>query len=275
MTFDEFEIIISQIKNRVTEILLWNYGEPFLNKDLLKMIKCASSANIDVITSTNGQFFKSEKFCMDIVKSGLKHLIICLDGADQDTLSKFRGKADYNDIINGIKFIIAAKKKLSSKIPIVELQFIVMKHNEHQREIMKQIAKQLSVDVYCEKTVVIYFNDPDFQHLSKELVPTDISSSRYTLKQDGTFELKGGIPNNCHIIDFQATINSDGTVLPCCYDLYSSYIMGNIFTENLKIIWMNKKYRDFRKRIRTDRRSIPICNICSEGRYKTSKSVSI
>lgn len=275
MTFDEFEIIISQIKNYVTEILLWNYGEPFLNKDLLKMIKCASSADIDVITSTNSQFFKSEEFCMNVVKSGLKHLIVCLDGADQETLSKFRKKADYNDIINGIKLIIAAKKELSLKIPIVELQFIVMKHNEHQRETMKQIAKQLSVDIYCEKTVGVDFNDPDFQYLVKELVPIGVSSSRYVLKQDGTFALKGEIPNNCHFIDCSAVINSDGTVTPCCYDLYSNYIMGNIFSENLKMIWMNKKYRDFRRQIKTDRRSIPICNICSEGRYNISKSGSI
>ncbi len=275
MTFDEFERIISQIKNYVTQIGLWNYGEPFLNKDLLKMIKLASSADIDVVISTNGEFFKSKEFCMNVAKSGLEHLIICLDGADQETLSKFRKKADYNNIINGIKLMIETKKELSSKIPIVELQFIVMKHNEHQRETMRQIAKQLSVDVYCEKTVGIDFNDPDFQYMVKELVPTDASSSRYVLKQDGTFALKGELPNNCHLIDYSTVINSDGTVTPCCYDLYSNYIMGNIFSENLKMIWMNKKYRDFRRQIKRDRRSIPICNICSEGRYNISKSGSI
>ena len=105
--------------------------------------------------------FKSKEFCINVVKSGLRHLVICLDGADQETISKFREKANYNAIINGIKLMITAKKELSIKVPIIELQFIVTKYNEHQRETMKRLAKQLSVDVYCEKMVGIDFNDPE------------------------------------------------------------------------------------------------------------------
>lgn len=136
----------------------------------------------------------------------------------------------------------------------------------------KRLAKQLSVDVYCEKMVGIDFNDPEFQYLAKKFIPTNVSSSRFIMKKDGIFMLKGEIPNSCSYIDNSTVINSNGTVVPCCYDLYSDYVMGNIFSESLKKIWMNKKYQDFRRQIKAERKSIPICNTCSEGRYTIRKS---
>lgn len=141
MTFLEFKRIIDQVVSHVDQINLWNYGEPFLNKDILKIIKYATSKRINVITSTNGEFLNSKKFCLEIVKSGLQHLIICLDGMDQETINKIRKGANFDNIINGFKLISEAKKELNSKHPKVELQFIVTKHNEHQKEAMQQLAK--------------------------------------------------------------------------------------------------------------------------------------
>lgn len=266
MSFTEFKGIIDQVRSHVLDIVLWNYGEPFLNRELLSMIKYATSAGMRVITSTNGGFFKSKEFCLEVVQSGLQELIICLDGADQETISKFRGGSKFSEIVDGFRFIYEAKRELSSKTPKIELQFILMKHNEHQKSYMKQLAAQLGVDVYSEKTVGIDYNDPEFQNMAKELLPDDLSLSRYYLKQDGTFALKGKIPNSCSRIYQSAVINSNGTVVPCCYDLYSEYVMGNVLEESLKTIWKNDKYQALRRQIRRDRKSIPICNICSEGR---------
>jgi radical SAM protein with 4Fe4S-binding SPASM domain len=270
MSFSEFKMIIDEGKGNVKNITLWNYGEPFLNNDIINMIKYATSTGMHVITSTNGGFFKSKEFCLEIVKSGLQNLIICLDGANQETISRYRIGAKFNEIENGYKLLLEAKKFLVSKTPIIELQFILMKHNEGQRNDMKLLAKELGVDIYTEKTVGIDYNDPEFQNMAKELLPNDFSLSRYCLKEDGTFALKGNIPNHCFTVYEQSVINSDGDVVPCCYDLYSEYVMGNVLKESLKTIWKNDKYQSFRNQIEKDRKSIPMCNICSEGRYSIS-----
>lgn len=112
MSFAEYKRIIDQVKGNVNTITLWNYGEPFLNKELLSMIKYATTAGMHVITSTNGEFFKSKEFCLEVVLSGLQHSIICLDGADQETISKFRRGSKFSEIVNGFRFIHEAKKKL-------------------------------------------------------------------------------------------------------------------------------------------------------------------
>ena len=75
----------------------------------------------------------------------------------------------------GFKFINAAKEKLRRKTPIVEFQFIVMKHNEAQRNNARQLAKKLKADVYLEKTVGIDFNDPNSLRMAEKFLPGDLS----------------------------------------------------------------------------------------------------
>jgi len=271
MYLDEFKGIVDQVKGYVHGIVLWNYGEPFLNKDLLSMIRYAVDNGIIVETSTNGEFFKSSEFCNDVVRSRLQKLIICLDGANQETISKFRKGSNLEGIINGIKLMVEAKKQLKSKTPKIELQFIVMKHNVHQKPEMKKLANELEVDIYCEKTVGVDCSDPNFQNLAKELLPDDLSLSRFYKKKDGTLALRGEITNYCPKIFQSAVINSDGTVVPCCYDLHSKHVMGNIFEESFAKIWRNQKYNSFRRRLTTNRKSIPMCNICPVERHEIRK----
>lgn len=275
MNLAEFKGIIDQAKAYVSQILLWNYGEPFLHNELLGMIKYATTSGIYVKTSTNGGFFKSMEFCLKVVQSGLHYLIISLDGADQDTVNKFRKGADFNSIIAGMKAIKEAKESLSSATPVVELQFIVMKHNEDQRARMRTLAKELGADVYSEKTVNINCGYPEFQKMAKELVPNDTALSRYFLKQDGTFALKGKMSGGCSMLYNSLVINSDGAIVPCCYDLFSEHLMGNVFREDLKTVWESSKYELFRKEVKSRRSSIGICSSCPEGRYTIAKKTEI
>ncbi|MFC1528303.1 radical SAM/SPASM domain-containing protein [Candidatus Latescibacterota bacterium] len=270
MSFDNYRKIIDDVRGYVNYIGLFFMGEPFLNKDILKMINYTSLAGIDVEVSTNAQFFTSQDFCLKVVKSGLNHCVISLDGADQETLSKYRVGADFNKIITGIKYLQNAKKELASKTPTIEIQFIVMKHNEYQRKIMKTLAESLGVEIFCEKTMAIpidRFDGSGQQDFADMFLPENLDNSRYYKNNDGKYYLKGSIPNKCSRVYVSAVINAEGNVVPCCYDIDSEHIMGNIFEEPLKTIWKNKKFQKFRKQIKKDRASIPMCNKCSEGRY--------
>ncbi len=45
-----------------------------------------------------------------------------------------------------LKRLVAAKKATHSKTPFIELQFLVMRHNEHQMNKMREFAKQTQAD---------------------------------------------------------------------------------------------------------------------------------
>ncbi len=55
MEFEFFKLVFDQLKNSLSEINMFNWGEPLLNKDLTKMIRYAKgrSESIRIITSTN------------------------------------------------------------------------------------------------------------------------------------------------------------------------------------------------------------------------------
>lgn len=264
MSFVEFKNIIDQIKDHVKEISLFNFGEPFLNKELLSMIRYATRCGIHVTTSTRGGFFTSRQFCLDLVKAGLDHLIFSLDGADQETLDKYRKGLNFHNVIEGIKLISESKKELGLDTPKIELQFMLMKHNEFQRDSMKRYADRLGVDVYSEKTMGIgnFMTSSEFQKVAKELLPDNPSYSRYFLKHDGMYAAKGEICNRCWYVYKATVINSDGNVVPCCWDTYSEHVMGNVWKDSLKYIWSGEKYQDFRKQIRLNRKEISICKTC-------------
>jgi len=209
----------------------------------------------------------SRQLCADICQSGLHHLIVSFDGLDQEILSQYRVGADINTIKANLKLMVQTKKELNSKTPNIELQFIVMKHNEHQKEAMEKFAKEIGVDLFSAKTMFLY-DTPESQIMAEKFVPSNILFSRYVKNTEGEYMLKGKNPNNCHQVYYIAAINSNGDVCPCCYDLFSRHVMGNIFKESLKKIWKNQKYQALRKQIRTNRSKIHMCDICPENRIE-------
>tara|TARA_B100001059_G_C17317550_1_gene325027 strand:- start:224 stop:517 length:294 start_codon:yes stop_codon:yes gene_type:complete len=61
------------------------------------------------------------------------------------------------------------------------------------------------------------------------------------------------------------TVRSNGDIVPCCYDLTSQLVMGNIMDDDLYSIFNGLKYRELRASIR-EKRYISSCKNCSTVR---------
>jgi len=256
MDFSLFKKIIDEIKDHAFMVVLWNQGEPFLNKDFLKMIKYASENGLFTLTSSNLNIMPNAE---DLINSGLDSLIVSLDGTIQDTYNKYRINGELAKVIENTKKIVKARKILKKKNPLIRWQFLVMKHNEHEIDKIKQLAKELEVDSLELKTVQIYSKD-DIQNF----LPQNPKYRRYKIKNED-FELKFGIKNRCRRIWTNAVINWDGEVAICCFDKDIEHRIGNIKDSTLSEIWKNEKIRKIRNQILTDRKSIPICRNCGES----------
>ncbi len=264
MSFDRYKLLIDELGSYAFNLILQNYGEPFLNPKIFKMIKYAKQKNLKVTISTNGYLFNEEKNIENLINSKLDELIVTLDGIDQKTLVKYRVGANFDVIINGIKKLVKKKNELNSKYPCIELQFIIMKHNENQIEKIKELAKQLGVDRLILKTVNIYENlvpKKLLLRLAKKFLPSEKKYRRYEIKDDKIVHKlakKAGCPG----LWIGTVINYDGNVVPCCYDAYEWHLFGNAFKEEFKKIWNNEKYRAFRKAVLKNKRNIKLCKYC-------------
>ena len=149
---------------------------------------------------------------------------------------------------------------MKSKTPYIIVQFLVLKTNEHQLDEVRQLCRELGVDELQFKTAQIY----DYKNGSP-LIPSIDKYSRYRQKPDGTWELKGKLPNKCYRMWSSCVITWDGLVVPCCFDKDAKYRLGDLKEKRFKKIWKSRVYNDFRRKVFTHRKQIDICRNCSEG----------
>ena len=257
---DFFRQTIDEIHKELLYLIFYFQGEPYLNPAFLEMVKYASGKKIYTATSTNAHYLTDEN-ARKTVESGLDRLIISIDGTTQETYKQYRVGGNLEKVIQGAKNIVKWKKELNSKTPFVFFQFLVVKHNEHQVEEIKQLAKEIGVDEVRFKTAQVY----DYENDPNHLIPSIDKFSRYRKNEDGTYSAKNKLANRCWKLWHSNVITWDGLVVPCCFDKDAMHRLGNLKYESFKTIWHNSNYKQFRSELMQGRKNIDICANCSEG----------
>jgi len=267
MTAPIFRSVIDQLSPQLTYLTYYFQGEPFLNPEFFVTIRYARSKKIFVSTSTNGHFFASSNI-VQIIESGLNRLIISLDGTDQESYASYRVGGSFDKVIDGIGHLTEMKKQMKSPSPVLVIQFLVLKTNQHQIRDIKKLGKQLGVDKVEIKTAQFH----DFQK-GNPLMPDDPKYSRYVLNRStdlqlddppAQYRIKSHRPNSCFRMWSGCVFTWDGKVVPCCFDKDAKYEMGDMEKNSFQEIWKSKNYHDFRVRILKNRKSIDICNNCTQ-----------
>ena len=254
-----YKNLIDELKPTLQHVILYFQGEPFLNNQLIELIKHTHDAKIYSSTSTNGQFL-NEKIAREIVLSGLDKLIVSIDGSTQSVYETYRVGGELQKAIDGIKSVVAFKNELKSITPSVEIQFLVLKTNEHQMKEMQALAKSLHVDRLTFKTAQLY----DVENGS-DLLTTKNRFARYKKGKDGKLRIKGNQPNRCWRLWSGAVINVHGDVLPCCFDKSSEYTFGNILDNSFLSCWQSKNASVFREKILQNRKQFEMCRNCTSN----------
>ncbi|MBK8846363.1 MAG: SPASM domain-containing protein [Bacteroidetes bacterium] len=259
LNMELFVRIIEQIHRQVGYLTFYFQGEPYLHQQFLQMVQFASQHGMYTATSTNAHFL-DDALAVKTVEAGLNRLIISIDGTSQETYEKYRVGGSINKVFKAIDTICRIKKELKKYTPYVILQFLVVRHNEHQIQEIIRIARSSGVNELRFKTAQVY----DYKN-GNDLIPTIEKYSRYRINNDGTYSIKNEMKNNCRRLWKSCVITWDGNVLPCCFDKDGKYVMGNIAEKNFSEIWNNSNYEWFRKSLFTNRKGIDICTNCSEG----------
>jgi radical SAM protein with 4Fe4S-binding SPASM domain len=140
------------------------------------------------------------------------------------------------------------------------LQFLVVRHNEHQVEEVKTLAGNIGVDEVALKRHKVY----DYEN-GNALIPLNEKYSRYKKNGDGRFHIKNQLLNHCWKMWHSCVITWDGKVVPCCFDKDASHQLGDVNKNSFSEIWNSQPYDQFRASLLKSRNSIDICNNCTEG----------
>ena len=246
---DQFKHLMDHMGDYLYEIVFCNWAEPFLNDDVPDMIRYAKKFHTPIRISSNLSIPLSRKKAKNIITSGFEYLTVSADGATQESYEKYRVGGNLELIFKNIKLINELKKELGLTVPILEWQFIVFKHNEHEIELATKIAKELDIPIRFASAYVIDSVERD------DWVPT---TSQYS-QNIPTVDLKEEWQKNpisdykkdspCRWLWSAMVFGSDLSVSPCDGIINTANSFGKFDT--LKNTWNNNKFVSAREFFKT------------------------
>ena len=236
MKMDEFEIISEKIAPYAKHVYLHKWGEPLMNKNIVKMITLVSKYAHPHL-STNGILIDQKK-AEQIITSGLGTMIISIDGMSQEIYEKYRVKGKVDKVIENIKMLNEINKLYGKPVDILP-QMIAFKHNYSEIEEFKKFCENLDLKPIIKKPYIRFGSveesgDPKYERIkydSKDLHLEAISK--------------------CSFATNILTITADGKILLCHQDYNGDWEFGNILDENttVKKIWEGRLFQGMRNGI--------------------------
>lgn len=145
VSFDNFKKNIADFLPYLLKVNLYDEGEPLLNKEIYKIISYLNSQNVCSCISTNFSIKFSENDLKNLVESKLDHLIIALDGYDQESYSKYRIGGDFQLVMQNLSNLQKLITQYNSPMKI-ETQYIEFPDSDIEtREKVKDLASSLNV----------------------------------------------------------------------------------------------------------------------------------
>ncbi len=258
MKTEFFQKLVDEISVKGFYLQLFFQGEPYINKNLPYMIRYAQEKNMYVSVSTNGHFINKDN-ADKILEAAPDKIIYSIDGLDEESYQNYRVGGTFAQADEGLKALTQRKKYLGLKKPFVELQFIVMKQNEHLLDKVLEYGTESGVDKVVFKTMQVssYRNALNF-------LPVNEKYRRYEVGSD-TFKVKGKLKNKCFALWRTSVITWDGRVVPCCFDKDAAFELGMLNGHGFSSVWNSDKYTAFRQNILANRQGMDMCSNCTEG----------
>jgi radical SAM protein with 4Fe4S-binding SPASM domain len=205
-----------------------NWGEPLLNPRFDTLVAVMKRYDIWVTTSTNLSLPLSDARVDGLVRSGLDHMILSIDGTTQTSYEQYRRGGDLSLVLDNVRRLVATKRRLQRPTPRLRWQFLVFPWNRHEVGEAQRLANTIGCDEFdahdgdIHPRVVIpqEARPPGMNHL-----PPDHRARLLQLRGE---KIAQGKFFGCDHLYHQMAVNSDGSVHPCCYMVAPAHFVGRV-----------------------------------------------
>lgn len=253
-----YEKILQDHRRSLLYLLLYDQGEPLLHPDYVRLVRMAKAHRVCVTCCSNGVLLADHRLAQDLVASGLDTVIVSVDGLTPESYRVYRKGGNLDEVLQGIRNLAAAKREQASHTPRLLIQFLVMKHNEHERAGLLDRARAWGADQVLFKSVQVRNENG-----AQTFLPQEERYRRYRLTAHG-LAVKGRPVAFCERLWYSSVIHWDGSIVPCCFDKDDHHLLGTLRETGWAAIWRGEKRKRFIKRISTENKP-PICKNCTHG----------
>lgn len=197
-----------------------NWGEPFLGRQIDTIVQRLHDRGIFTTVSSNLSLECADKL-KAVCDAGLDYLIVSIDGASQEVYSQYRRNGRLAMVLENVKRLLEYRAATGRVTPIVEWQFLGFRHNAHEIEVARSIAKGVGFDVFRVITGVARPNE--------EMTTPHRSDTRARDRY-------------CKQLWHNVVLAVDGRIAPCCYLHSREEDFGSIHELSLAEIRRSSRY---------------------------------
>jgi len=237
MNFETYKKIVDLLQGKTEFLSLASRGEPFICKDLPKMLNYSANKFLNLKINTNASLL-DEKRIHALLSGGARTIVFSIDAATKELYELLR--------VNGRIENIEKKLKLFSKIRdrdykdspnIVRVSGVYLDDKQNMNSMENQWGE------YVDQITFVKYNSWE------NVYESPLSE----------------VDNHCSDLWRRLFIWFDGKLNPCDTDYKSTLLIGNVNEfGNLSEIWKSREYEKYRNlHINKKRDSLSPCNKCS------------
>ena len=281
LNFEEQMKVCDQIIENKIPLVVIQGGEPFINKNLIKIIKKLTDNKVFTEVITNGTILPEvmKKDILELNKSFLR-VKVSLDGSNPKINDEIRGHGSFYKSIDSVKWLVI--NNIYTRI-----QTVVTTQNIKDITSIYDLACKLKVNSFGFTPVLKVGRGKNLKNIPtfEELIRVAVDIKRKEVYEEGVpiHSIRLGYIQNIKEIDdlilsekskddaekifythctcakSRIELDYDGNVYPCAFLRYKEFCAGNINKISLKELWKTDKWNYFRTINRSTKK---FCNNC-------------
>jgi MoaA/NifB/PqqE/SkfB family radical SAM enzyme len=233
MSMELFRKIVDECAELgITHVRVHNYGEPFMDRNLVEKVRYAKQKGIKEVGMISNGSLITENVARGIIEAGLDAINISVDASGREVFESTRLGLNYDKVIANIERIVRIRKELGRTRPKLILSFVRQNNSADEQafiEHWKRIADKIHI--------------------------TDLHNWA------GTLNKESDVNYPCYRPWLTFTVLWDGRVSLCCADFDGRNVLGDLNTSTIQDVWNAPAYLAAR-RMHLESGGPDICRSC-------------
>ena len=219
MDMDLFKKVVDECAELgITHVRVHNYGEPFLDKQLVEKVRYAKSKGIAEVGMISNGSLIDEPIAQGMIDAGLDAINISVDASGKEVFESTRLNLEYDVVIRNIETLVRLRKASGRARPKLILSFVRQNNSADEHDFIEH-----------------------WRTIADKVHITDLHNWA------GTLNATSDVNYPCYRMWQTFTVLWDGRVSLCCADFDGRHILGDLRTSSIAEIWNGPAYRDVRR----------------------------
>jgi MoaA/NifB/PqqE/SkfB family radical SAM enzyme len=219
MDMDLFKKIVDECATLgITHVRVHNYGEPFLDRQLVEKVRYAKARGIQEVGMISNGSLITEELARGMIEAGLDAINISVDASGKEVFERTRLNLDYDTVIGNVRTLARLRKESGRTHPKLILSFVRQNNSADEQAFIRE-----------------------WSQVADKIHITDLHNWA------GTLNAKSDVNYPCYRLWLTFTVLWDGRVSLCCADFDGRHILGDLRTSTIAEVWNSPAYRAVRR----------------------------